>query len=314
MDPYRTTPLRGHLRADTLPPGTLLGERFLLERRLARTAMSAVYKAYDALDDTPCIVKCLAPTPRGPSPAVARDAFIREACILARLNGPFPSLIWLECDSFGWYLVETCFEGPTLAQILAGGQPSLATGLAVAAGLVEAVAVIHRAGLIHADLHPGIIIVQDENQVNVIDLGLARPIGVSLPELQGVGVPGYAPPEQITGEPLDESADVYALSVVLTELLDLSQLPAYLRVVLDEAQAPLRAERRVSLADVGRAIRLSRARLATTHAPPRDRLSAMHATRRQRAIQGAAVLALAIGLVLIALLALGLVIATLTGA
>ncbi|MFQ3661645.1 MAG: serine/threonine-protein kinase [Chloroflexaceae bacterium] len=311
MDPYRTTPLRGHPRADSLPPGTLLGERFLLQRRLARTAMSAVYKAYDALDDTSCIVKCLAPTPRGLSPVVARDAFIREACALARLNGPFPSLIWLDYDSFGWYLVETCFDGPTLAQVLAGDRPPLATGLEVAAGLVEAVAAIHRAGLIHADLHPGNIIVQDKNQVKVIDLGLARPIGARLPELRGAGVPGYAPPEQLAGEPLDESADVYALSIVLTELLDLDRLPAYLRVILDEAQAPLRADRRVGLADVGRAIRLSRARYTTTHAPPRERTRPMRFTRRQRAIQGAAILSVALVLLIITLVVLSTIIATL---
>lgn len=312
MDPYCTIPLRGHPGADALPPGTLLAGRFVLGQRLARTAMSAVYKAYDAFTDSPCLVKCLAPTTRGLSPMAARDAFIREACTLARLDGPFPSLIWLDYDSFGWYLVETFLEGTTLAEILATGRPPREVGLAIAVELVEAVAAIHRAGLVHADLHPGNIIVQSGNRVKVIDLGLARPIGAELPDLRGAGVPGYAPPEQIAGQPLDESADVYALSIVLSELLDVEQLPAYLRIILDEAQSPLRAERRVGLADVGRAIRLSRANYIATDGP-HGRTSAIHSVRRRRAIQGAIMLALAIVLVLMTLLVLGVIITMLNG-
>ncbi|MCX7789330.1 MAG: serine/threonine protein kinase [Chloroflexaceae bacterium] len=313
MDPYNTVPLRGHPGAEALPPGTLLAERFVLERRLARTAMSAVYRAHDTFTDTPCIVKCLAPTRQGLSPAAARRTFIREACILARLDGPFPSLIWLDRDTFGWYLVETFFEGATLAQILASGRPPVEAGLAIALDLVEAVAAIHRAGLVHADLHPGNIIVQRGNEVKLVDLGLARPIGVELPDLRGAGVPGYASPEQIAGEPLDESTDVYTLSIVLSELLEVGQLPAYLRIILNEAQAPLRAERRVGLADVGRALRLSRGSHIATHASRHNPRSALRLARRRRAIQGAIMLVLAIVLAVLLLLVLVGIIAMMVG-
>lgn len=293
-----------------LPPGTIVAQRYWVQRRVARTAMSAVYHARDLRTATVCIVKCLASTASGLPPEPARRAFHREAHILATLRGPFPTLLAFGREAFGWYCVQEYIPGVTLEEVLVAGRLSAERGLIIAEALIHALAEVHRQGFIYGDLHPRNVIVRPDSSVVLIDMGLARPIGTDPPELRGVGTPGYAPPEQAAGRPLDESADIYALGVVLSELLDEGWLSELTRLRLRTAQAPLSTERRVTLGDLCQAMRRDRAKLARSrHPTPTFSQHTVRAIRRRRVQEAVIVLTLAITCILMALLLIGLMLA-----
>lgn len=267
------------LEADDLPAGMMLRRRYVLLRRIARTAMSAVYLARDREHDRLCVVKRLAPTERAPAYEGCLRAFCREAVLLRELAGPFPQLYALHYDGFGWYSVLEYIPGPTLAQMLTDGPPPLAEGLRIAEGLIAALAALHerQPALVYGDLHPRNVIVHPDGAIVLIDLGLTRSAGSDPPELRGVGVPAYASPEQIGGLPLDTRSDLFSLAVLLEELLDGEHLPQGLRTALELAQAPLRSERRVSLAVLAREVRLAR-RAASPEREAASRLALLAST------------------------------------
>jgi len=269
----------GPLEAGDLPVGMTLHRRYVLLRRIARTAMSAVYLARDLAHDRLCVVKRLAPTERAPAYAGCLQAFCREAAVLRTLAGPFPRLYGLHRDAFGWYTVLEYIPGPTLAQLVATGRPAQAEALRIAEGLIAALAALHerQPPLVYGDLHPRNVIVQPEGAVVLIDMGLARPAGSDPPELRGVGVPAYASPEQIGGLPLDPRSDLFSLAVLLEELLDREHLPERLRTALELAQAPLRSERRVSLAVLAQEVWLAR-RSATSAREANGQLALLAST------------------------------------
>ncbi len=269
----------GPLEAGDLPVGMTLRRRYVLLRRIARTAMSAVYLARDLEHDRLCVIKRLAPTERAPAYEGCLRAFRREAAVLRELAGPFPQLYALHRDGFGWYTVLEYIPGPTLAQLVADGRPAHTEGLRIAEGLIAALAALHehQPPLVYGDLHPRNVIVQPEGAIVLIDMGLARPAGSNPQELRGVGVPAYASPEQVGGLPLDTRSDLFSLAVLLDELLDREQLPEGLRVALGLAQAPLRSERRVSLAVLAREVRLAR-RAASAEREATSRLALLAST------------------------------------
>ncbi len=105
-------------------------------------------------------------------------------------------------------------------------------------------------GIIHGDLHPRNIIVNSEGGVSLIDFGLSRYRDEVVPELADIGRPGYTPPEQLTGGPIDERSDLFALAQVLDELLADETLPSSLQRLINLMREPLVARRQVNLASL----------------------------------------------------------------
>ncbi|PDV98037.1 serine/threonine-protein kinase [Candidatus Chloroploca asiatica] len=282
------------------PLDLMIGGRFILQAQLARTAMSHVFRAYDCHTGTVCVVKSLAPTARGLPPDDALLAFLREAATLAQLDGPFPRLVTINREQAHWYMVQTYIEGQTLDAILEAKSLTEARALTIAASLIQALSLVHQANLIYGDLHPGNVMVQADGSVILLDMGLARPCASDPPELRGIGTPGYAAPEQYAGLPLDQSSDIYALSLVLTDLFADLNVPEVVHVVLAQAQEPLQARRRVGLADIRRVVDIAQ-RNRRRRAQPVPTLPAvdLRTARRQRAQQ-----ARIIGLCIITMLAI----------
>src|SRR5206468_6747476 len=148
--------------------------------------------------------------------------FRREARTAAKLRHPnVITVVDFGQDERGVpYLVLEFIEGPTLADLMDTGLddsriPDLLDQ--IAAGLDYA----HARGVIHRDIKPGNVLLTDDGRAVLADFGLAWLLeGAHLTLTGGViGTPEYMAPEQASGEPIDHRADVYALGVVLYEML-----------------------------------------------------------------------------------------------
>jgi serine/threonine-protein kinase len=123
------------------------------------------------------------------------------------------------------YFVMELLEGLPLSALLRRyGALPVGRAVKLAAGVADALAAAHAAGVVHRDLKPDNIHVrplEDHDEVKIVDFGLAKVIGSSRLTRDGVvfGTPYYMSPEQASGEPTDHRADIYALGIVLYEML-----------------------------------------------------------------------------------------------
>ncbi|MBI3924145.1 MAG: protein kinase [Armatimonadetes bacterium] len=208
-----------------LNPGTLLSDRYRIERVLGQGGMGAVYLArVEALDGKPVAIKQMST----PGEASAVEQFRREASFLANLD--HPNLVsvtdFFEVGGF-YYLVMAYVEGQTLEQKLQErGRPfPVAEVLAWADQLCSVLDYLHcqTPPILFRDLKPSNIMVDRTQRVRLIDFGIARTLSpgtVTSTFLQGVGSAGYSPIEQYAGGgSTDPRSDLYALGATLYHAL-----------------------------------------------------------------------------------------------
>ncbi|HEX8969023.1 MAG TPA: serine/threonine-protein kinase [Chloroflexota bacterium] len=193
---------------------------YTLLEPIGHGGMAVVYRArQDSLDRT-VAVKILSENLAASSEFMER--FRREARTAANLRHPNVITVFdFGQDERGVpYLVLEYIEGPTLADLMDRGLddsriPDLLDQ--IAAGLDYA----HARGVIHRDIKPGNVLMTDDGRAVLADFGLAWLLeGAHLTLTGGViGTPEYMSPEQASGEPIDHRADVYALGVMLYEML-----------------------------------------------------------------------------------------------
>jgi serine/threonine-protein kinase len=199
-------------------PGSTFGKYRLIEL-LGRGGMGEVWRAYDtALDRTVAIKILSAATSADP---VFQQRFRREAYAAARLNSPHVVPIHTHGELDGRLFVDMrLIDGRDLQSLLAAGPP-LAPGRAV--HIVEQVAralhAAHRVGLLHRDVKPSNILLDDDDFAYLIDFGLARTAGeMSLTSAgEVIGTFHYMAPERFTDDNVDARSDTYALACVLYE-------------------------------------------------------------------------------------------------
>ena len=158
-----------------------------------------------------------------------RQRLMREARAAAALNHPHIATVHDVLDFEGQVIVVFEFvEGETLSARLSRGPMSVAETVEVAWQLADALAAAHAQGIVHRDLKPSNVVLGPESRAKVLDFGIARmvPIGadmsVSVPGTIGgglVGTPGYAAPEQYLSRNVDGRADLYALGVMIYEMI-----------------------------------------------------------------------------------------------
>ena len=216
-----------------LPAGTLLSSgRYKIEQSVAVGGMGAVYRATDVrFDDEPCAVKeMLDDFQKDIDRNQAVEWFKREAKFLLKLNHPYIPRVR---DSFAendrHYLVMDFIEGRTLTELLAkeGNVPGLegAHGVSEARArswaqqLCNVLAYLHRQNppIIFRDLKPSNIMVTDQDEIRLIDFGIARTFQ-SQRQSTIIMTVGYAPPEQLQGMP-EPRSDLYALGATLHRVL-----------------------------------------------------------------------------------------------
>jgi eukaryotic-like serine/threonine-protein kinase len=213
--------------------GTTIAGRYELDDRLGSGGMSTVFKATDAVLEREVAVKVLAEHLSDDDKFVAR--FRREALAVARLIHPNIVQVYdTGVDEGRHYIVMEYVEGKSGAQLLqtkgaVGPQAAVEIGVQACAGLEYA----HRQGIIHRDVKPGNLMViggpagngghldTDAMTVKLTDFGIARAAEQTRLTQVGsvVGTAAYLAPEQARGDEATSSSDVYALGVVLYQLL-----------------------------------------------------------------------------------------------
>ncbi len=201
----------------------LLGGRYRLVAPLARGGMAEVWEARDEVLARPVAVKLLLPH-LAADPEIV-DRFRREARSAARLSHPNVVAVYDTCDDGEHHaIVMELVRGESLRQLLDREGPlEPARAVAIAASVAEALDHAHRAGLVHRDVKPGNILLTDDGRVLVADFGIAKAAvheGTELTDASVLlGTARYLAPEQVRSEPVDARADLYALGVVLYEML-----------------------------------------------------------------------------------------------
>ncbi|MGO4301376.1 protein kinase domain-containing protein [Leifsonia sp. RAF41] len=205
----------------------VLLERYELHDQLGRGGMATVFRALDRRLNREVAVKVFA---AGTAVDDARRS--TEATMLARLS--HPHLVALhdahlasDGDATPSFLVMELVDGEDLRSRLQGGPLPTEEAIEVAAGIAEALVVVHDAGMVHRDLKPGNILFADSSipggrpVVKLADFGIAHLVGSERITTIGtvIGTAGYLSPEQIfAGEP-GPAADIYSLGLVVLESL-----------------------------------------------------------------------------------------------
>jgi eukaryotic-like serine/threonine-protein kinase len=195
--------------------------RYRVDEVLGSGGMALVYRARDEELDRPVAIKVLADNLAADD--AFRQRFLREARLAARLSHKNVTQVYDSGEADGRpYIVMEYVEGETVAELLArrGRLPpaeAVQLVLQVCAGLEHA----HRAGLVHRDIKPQNLLVSRDGTVKIVDFGIARSShGTRLTETGSVlGTAAYLAPEQAAGEEVTAAADVYAVGIVLYELL-----------------------------------------------------------------------------------------------
>ena len=198
----------------------VFSDRYEMVRHIARGGMAQVYLARDLLLDRPVALKVLFPELSVDQAFVER--FRREAKAAANLSHPNIVSIydWGQGGST-YYIVMEYVDGPTLSSVLRSGPLDPERAATVAASVAAALDFAHRRGVIHRDVKPGNVLIDDRGQVKVADFGIARAVGTSEDLTQTGSVMGtatYFSPEQAQGFHVDPRSDVYSLGVVLYEM------------------------------------------------------------------------------------------------
>ncbi|HWF34709.1 MAG TPA: protein kinase [Solirubrobacteraceae bacterium] len=196
--------------------------RYELAEVIGRGGMGTVYRAVDLVLGRSVAVKTLPWLIADQNPnSVAR--FEREARAAAALSHPAVVAVYdTGVDASTHFIVMELAAGRSLEAILrqeGALDPERAVG--IAAGVADALAAAHRAGIVHRDIKPANVMVADDGSVKVLDFGIARSRGAAtLTENAAVlGTAAYMAPEQAMGQPADERSDIYALGCVLYAML-----------------------------------------------------------------------------------------------
>jgi serine/threonine protein kinase/tetratricopeptide (TPR) repeat protein len=210
--------------------GRTLG-RYRITGRLGAGGMGEVFAAEDLELRRTVALKILSPAMADDPARLSR--FRREACSLAALNHPGIVIIHSVDQAEGLhFLTMELVEGHSLAVRLAAGPFAVPAFFGVAVPLVDAVAAAHVQGVVHRDLKPANVMIGRDGVVKVLDFGLARAIEPAphpadpgseterlLTRELVLGTPDYMAPEQIRGEPAGVAGDIYALGVILYEMI-----------------------------------------------------------------------------------------------
>jgi predicted ATPase/Tfp pilus assembly protein PilF len=209
--------------AEVRAPGAgMVAGRYRIERHLGSGAMGDVHLAWDLQLERSVALKFLrAAAAAADSSVVAR--FRAEARAAARLEHPHVATVYDtgETDERQLFIAMAYYPGETLRERISRAPLMLGDALRIAAQVASALAAAHAAGIVHRDVKPANVLFDAEGAARLADFGIAKLL--EAPDLltrdSAVGTPAYMSPEQARGDAVDPSADLWALGVMLHEML-----------------------------------------------------------------------------------------------
>ena len=205
----------------THQPGDAL-DHYELEAVVATSGMATVFRARDRRNGQQVAIKV--PHPEMESDPTMYDRFQREEEIGTRIEHPGVMKVFANPDRSQVYMVMEWLDGRLLRQILNEEKKlPVERAVGITLGVCAALEHIHANGVVHRDLKPENIMVGPNDQVHLIDFGIAASAGARRLTFahfsQSMGTPDYISPEQVRGKRGAARSDVYALGVMLYEML-----------------------------------------------------------------------------------------------
>jgi eukaryotic-like serine/threonine-protein kinase len=199
-----------------------LGEQLQLGDLLGQGGFAAVFRAHDPFLQRDVAIKVLDPSLA--VDAIREEQFLHEARTIAAAEHPHIVPLYSADSTDGLlYLVMRLLPGQSLQDRIAAGKLPAAEAARIALECARALAAAHAVGVVHRDIKPANILLDANGNATVTDFGIAlvtsRPGGARDAPGSTSGTPHYMSPEQSLGEHVDGRSDVYALGVVLYEML-----------------------------------------------------------------------------------------------
>ena len=197
-------------------------DHYLIENVVARSGMASIFRATDERTGQTVAIKV--PHPEIEADPVFYDRFRREQEIGEKLDHPGVMKVYPNGDHSQFYMAMEWVNGRLLRQIL-NEQRKMPADRAIRIALQVAATLeyIHSHGVVHRDLKPENIMVDENDRIKLIDFGIAASAGARRLTFakfsQTMGTPDYISPEQVKGKRGDARSDIYALGVMLYEML-----------------------------------------------------------------------------------------------
>ncbi|MFP5288448.1 MAG: serine/threonine-protein kinase, partial [Thermoanaerobaculia bacterium] len=194
---------------------------YVVLETLGNGGMGVLYKAEDTRLHRTVALKVL--PLRFTNDPVAKERFLREARTASALDHQNICAIFDigECEDGRLFLSMPCYQGETLRARIARGPLPVEEALFIAKQVARGLAKAHRQGIVHRDIKPENLMITTDGVVKILDFGIAKLSGAS--DLTGtehrIGTPSYMAPEQSRRGQVDSRADLWALGVVLYEML-----------------------------------------------------------------------------------------------
>jgi len=205
---------------DTIETGSQI-DSYRIEAPVARSGMASIFRATDVRDNR--VVALKIPHPDMEADPILFDRFQREAAIGEKLDHPTVMRVYGGEKRSRIYMVMEWCEGKLLRQILSEGRISRERAIRIALNVLDALEYIHEKGVVHRDLKPENIMVDANDNIKLIDFGIAGDAGARRLTYANftatLGTADYISPEQVKGKRGDGRTDIYAMGVILYEML-----------------------------------------------------------------------------------------------
>src|SRR6266498_634420 len=201
--------------------GTLISERYRLDEKIGSGGMSSVYRAFDPMLERWVAIKLMHRDISHDPDQLER--FRREARAVAQLNHPHVVTVIDAGEDDGTpYIVFEYVEGETLKdRIRRYGRLPVGESVAYAIEIARALGAAHEHQIVHRDVKPQNVLIDEEGTAKVTDFGIARSLTEEGLTADGrvLGTTDYVSPEQALGQDVGPQSDLYSLGVVLFEML-----------------------------------------------------------------------------------------------
>lgn len=197
-------------------------DHYRIENLVARSGMASIFRGTDLRTGRAVAIKI--PHPEIESDPACFDRFQREQAIGTKLDHPGVMKVFADEDRSQVYMVMEWVEGRLLRQVLNENRKlPVERAVRITLGICNALDYIHSNGVVHRDLKPENVMVDADDNVKLIDFGIASNAGsrrLTFAKLsQTMGTPDYISPEQVKGKRGDGRSDIYALGVMFYEML-----------------------------------------------------------------------------------------------